>query len=103
MEFMKFTGKTEEDALTEAKIALGATTDEIEYEVLEKGTSGFLGIGSKPAVIQARKKCSVEDYAREFLNNVFAAMKLEVEILIKVNDSDRVIEIELKGDDMGNS
>ena len=64
MEFMKFTGKTEEDALTEAKIALGATTDEIEYEVLEKGTSGFLGIGSKPAVIQARKKCSVEDYAR---------------------------------------
>ena len=34
MEFMKFTGKTEEDALTEAKIALGATTDEIEYEVL---------------------------------------------------------------------
>lgn len=101
MEFMKFTGKTEEDALTEAKIALGATTDEIEYEVLEKGTSGFLGIGSKPAVIQARKKCSVEDYAREFLNNVFAAMKLEVEILIKVNDSDRVIEIELKGDDMG--
>lgn len=101
MEFMKFTGKTEEDALTEAKIALGATTDEIEYEVLEKGTSGFLGIGSKPAVIQARKKFSVEDYAREFLNNVFAAMKLEVEILIKVNDSDRVIEIELKGDDMG--
>lgn len=101
MEFMKFTGKTEEDALTEAKIALGATTDEIEYEVLEKGTSGFLGIGSKPTVIQARKKCSVEDYAREFLNNVFAAMKLEVEILIKVNDSDRVIEIELKGDDMG--
>ena len=69
MEFMKFTGKTEEDALTEAKIALGATTDEIEYEVLEKGTSGFLGIGSKPAVIQARKKCSVEDYAREFLNS----------------------------------
>ena len=40
----------------------------------------FLGIGSKPAVIQARKKCSVEDYAREFLNNVFAAMKLEVDI-----------------------
>lgn len=55
MEFMKFTGKTEEDALTEAKIALGATTDEIEYEVLEKGTSGFLGIGSKPAVIRLVK------------------------------------------------
>lgn len=40
MEFMKFTGKTEEDALTEAKVALGATTDE-EYEVLEKETQRF--------------------------------------------------------------
>lgn len=101
MEFVRFTGKTEEDALTEAKIALGATTDEIEYEVLEKGSSGFLGIGSKPTVIQARKKSSVEDYARDFLNDVFRSMNLEVEILIQVNESERNIEIELKGNDMG--
>lgn len=101
MEFMKFTGKTEEDALTEAKIALGATTEEIEYEVIEKGTTGFLGIGSKPAVINARKKSSVEDYARDFLKDVFSAMKLEVEVLIKVDEGERTIDIELKGEDMG--
>ncbi len=101
MEFMKFTGRTEEDALTEAKIALGATTDEIEYEVIEKGTTGFLGIGSKPAVINARKKSSVEDYARDFLNDVFSAMKMEVEIIVKVSEADRTIDIELKGEDMG--
>ena len=55
MEFMKFTGKTEEDALTEAKIALGATTDEIEYEVLEKGTSGSkMTLKPRPAMEEIR-------------------------------------------------
>ena len=101
MEFMEFTGKTEEDALTEAKIALGATTEEIEYEVIEKGSSGFLGIGSKPAVIKARKKGSIDDVARTFLNDVFKAMKMEVEVIINVDDTNRLIDIELKGDNMG--
>ena len=101
MEFREFTGKTEEDALTEAKIALGATTDEIEYEVIEKGTTGFLGIGSKPAVIKARKKGSIEDVARTFLSDVFGAMNMEVEIIINVYESDRMMDIELKGDNMG--
>ena len=101
MEFMEFTGKTEEDALTEAKIALGATTDEIEYEVIEKGSSGFLGIGSKPAVIKARKKGSIDDVARTFLNDLFKAMKMEVEVIINVDDTNRLIDIELKGDNMG--
>lgn len=101
MEFREFTGKTEEDALTEAKIALGATTDEIEYKVIEKGTTGFLGIGSKPAVIKARKKGSIEDVARTFLSDVFGAMNMEVEIIINVDESDRMMDIELKGDNMG--
>lgn len=101
MEFREFTGKTEEDALTEAKIALGATTDEIEYEVIEKGTTGFLGIGSKLAVIKARKKGSIEDVARTFLSDVFGAMNMEVEIIINVDESDRMMDIELKGDNMG--
>lgn len=101
MEFREFTGKTEEDALTEAKIALGATTDEIEYEIIEKGTTGFLGIGSKPAVIKARKKGSIEDVARTFLSDVFGAMNMEVEIIINVDESDRMMDIELKGDNMG--
>lgn len=101
MEFMEFTGKTEEDALTEAKIALGATTEEIEYELIEKGSSGFLGIGSKPAVIKARKKGSIDEVARTFLNDVFKAMKMEVEVIINVDEANRLIDIELKGDNMG--
>jgi len=58
MEFIEVSAKTVEDALTEALVQLGATSDQVEYEVVEKGSAGFLGIGSKAAVIRVRKKCS---------------------------------------------
>lgn len=48
--------KTLDDAITEALIQLGATSDMVEYEVIEKGSSGFFGIGSKQAVVKAWKK-----------------------------------------------
>ena len=90
-----------DDALTEASVKLGTTSDQIEYEIIDKGSAGFLGIGSKNAVIKARKKFSIEDSVREFLSKVFDAMKLEVEILIKVDEENKLIDVELKGDEMG--
>ena len=45
--------KTVEDALTEASIELGLASTDIDYEVIEKGSAGFLGIGAKQAVITA--------------------------------------------------
>ena len=99
MEFIEVSAKTVEDALTEALVQLGATSDQVEYEVVEKGSSGFLGIGSKSAVIKVRKKCSVEDNIREFLEKVFDAMELEVEIVITKEDN--VYSVDLKGADMG--
>ena len=101
MEFIEVSAKTVDEALTEASISLGIPSSEIEYEVIEKGSAGFLGIGSKNAVIKARKKFSVEDNVKDFLKSVFRAMDLEVEILVKVNEEDKLIEVELKGEDMG--
>ena len=101
MEYIEISAKTVEEALTEASVKLGIPSSEIEYEVIEKGSTGFLGIGSKNAVIKARKKYSVEDSVREFLASVFQAMDLEVEIIIKVDEEDKLIDVELKGDDMG--
>ena len=101
MEFIQVTGKTVEDAITESLIKLGTTSDSIEYEVIEKGSSGFLGIGSKPAVIKVRKKSSTEDVIRNFLSDIFKAMDMEVEIIMEKNEESKVIEVELKGDDMG--
>lgn len=101
MEFIEVTAKTVDDAITEALVQLGATSDQIEYEVIEKGSSGFLGFNSKPAKIKARKKFTPEDIIRDFLTKVFEAMHIEVEIIIKQSDEENVFDVELKGDDMG--
>ena len=53
---IRVSAKTVDDAITEALIQLGVTSDSLEYEVIEKGSAGFLGIGMKQAVIEARRK-----------------------------------------------
>ena len=56
MEETTVSAKTLDDAITEALIQLGVTSDQLEYDVIEKGNAGFLGIGRKQAVIKARRK-----------------------------------------------
>ena len=101
MEFIEVSAKTVDDAITESLVKLGTTSDKIEYEVIEKGSSGFLGIGSRPAIIKVRKKSDVEDYVYEFLHNVFLAMSLEVEIIINKSEDGKNVDVELKGEEMG--
>lgn len=59
-ESIQVSAKTVEDAVLEAAIQLGTTRDKVDYEVVTPGSSGFLGIGSKKAVIRARKKTDAE-------------------------------------------
>jgi spoIIIJ-associated protein len=73
----------------------------VEYEVVEKGSTGFLGIGSKNAVIKIRLKDSVEGRVKDFLSQVFKAMNMQVEILVKVDMENKLIDVDLKGDEMG--
>ena len=101
MEMITVSAKTVDDAITEASIKLGTTSDKIEVEVIEKGSTGFLGIKSKPAIIRARKKNDTVDNIREFLENVFSAMNMEVTIDIKKAEDDKVYEVELSGKEMG--
>ena len=101
MEFIEISAKNVDVAITQATVQLGITSDQLEYEVLDKGSTGFLGIGSKNAVIKARKKFSIDENVVEFLSSIFDAMKMEVEILVAVNEEEHIIEVELKGDDMG--
>ena len=101
MEFIEVTAKTVDDAITESLVQLGTTSDKIEYEVIEKGSNGFLGIGSKMAKIRVRKKSDVEDYVRNFLEDVFHAMDMKVEIMITKSEDGKNVDVELKGDEMG--
>ena len=101
MDFIQVSAKTVSDAITEACQKLTVSSEKLEYEVLEEGSTGFLGIGAKPAIIKARVKCSIEDIARNFLDDVFAAMELKVVINIKYNEASRAMDIDLSGDEMG--
>ena len=60
MEFIEVSAKNLSDAITEACQKLTVTSDRLYYEVIEEGSNGFLGIGSKPAVIKAAVKEEVE-------------------------------------------
>ena len=77
MEFIEVSGKTIEDAITEASVQLGAASSEIVYEIVQEGSTGFLGLGSKPAIIKAKKKgtCYVYTYAQ---NGVYKKIKIIV-------------------------
>ena len=102
MDMIEVSAKTVSDAITEACQKLGVTSDELDYQVVEEGSSGFLGIGAKPAVIKAAvKKSSVKEVARAFLNDVFQAMNMEVAIDIKYNEEEKSMDIELSGNEMG--
>ena len=145
MEFEEFSGKTVEDAITEACTRYTVTSDRLEYEVIEKGNSGFLGLNSKPALIKARVKGEEnainsdegvkenktedikaentektesgseerssrgEDFSEEkvdsciraFLNDVFKAMDMEVNISTKFDKDEASVEVDLEGSDMG--
>ena len=151
MEYKEFTAKNVDDAITEACENFCVTSDKLDYEVVSNGSSGFLGINAKPAIIKARvkeekseeikiddikldtkvsskqevksKKEKVKakenvkevektvssdinaddvcDKANKFLKEVFDAMKMEVVVKTTFNPVDKILEIELSGDEMG--
>lgn len=101
MDFIEISEKTVNDAITEACKRFSVTSDKLEYEVIEEGSTGFLGFNSKPAIIKARVKGSIEDKAKEFLDEVFKAMNLTVVIEVKYMEDEKSLEINLSGDEMG--
>ena len=96
MDMLTFSAKTVDEAVTKALIDL-----KLEYEVIEKGSAGFLGIGAKPAIIRARKKESIQDNAVDFLAQIFDAMNMQVTIAAAFNEEEKELSITLEGDDMG--
>ena len=101
MDFKEFSAKSVDDAITEACKAFSVTSDKLEWEVVSEGSSGFLGIGSKDAVIKAKVKSSIIDNAKAFLSEVFAAMNMTVVVNVEYDAEAKEMNIDLSGDDMG--
>ncbi len=99
---IRVSAKTVDEAITEALLQLETTSDKIEYEVIEKGSTGFLGfIGSKPAVIRVWKKFNLLDNVQQFLDDMFKAMNMEVNSVIDYNEEERAMNITFDGEEMG--
>lgn len=102
MEFIEFKGKTVDDAITEATIQFGITSDELIYEVIDKGSTGILGfINTKPAIIRAKKKETFEDIVQDFLDKMFEIMGIEAVVDITYNEEEKTMDINLTGSEMG--
>lgn len=101
MKKIEVSAETIENAITEATIQLETTSDKIEYEVIEKGSSGFLGFNKKPAVILAWKTEGADVTVQDFLENVFKAMEMDVEMEITEDAENHTMDIDLRGENMG--
>ena len=91
MEYKEFSAKTVDDAITAACQDFFVTSDKLDYEVLEEGSSGFLGIGAKPAVIKARvkeEKEIVKETVKEPVNEVLKEEKTFAKETAKVSNVD---------------
>ncbi|MGN0299257.1 MAG: RNA-binding cell elongation regulator Jag/EloR [Lachnospiraceae bacterium] len=100
-EFINVTGKTVEEAVKNALVQLDITEDCLIYEIVDKGSTGFLGFGAKQAVIKAKKKNTVMEDGVEFLERVFKTMNMQVTITMSYDEEEKTISYDLEGDDMG--
>lgn len=96
---IEMVGKTVDDAVNAALAELNAKNEDVEIEVLEEGSKGFLGMGSKDAKVRVSLKSTPQNKALEFLSQLFDVWGLNVKINTEL-DGD-VLKVELEGDDMG--
>ena len=100
-EWQEFTAKTVDEALTNAVVSMQTSSDQLEYEVIEEGSSRLLGLISKPAKIRARVKLSLDAIAFNFLDKVFQSMGMQVNIEITIDEVENQMNIDLSGEEMG--
>lgn len=104
MSYTEFKGKTVEEAVTAATIEFGVTSSELEYDIVDKGSAGFLGLGAKPAIIKAKKvekAKTIVDKTNEYLEVLFKAMDIETEVTIDFDEENNNMSINLEGPEMG--
>ncbi|MGX8796508.1 RNA-binding cell elongation regulator Jag/EloR [Fusibacter sp. JL298sf-3] len=98
MKFVEKSGRSIEEALRLALIDLEADRDNVEYEVIEEGSKGFLGFGAKDYVIRVSKKNSVLDDAENFITSIFREMNIKATLEMALEEE--VLKINMIGEDM---
>ena len=99
--WIEVTGKTVQDAITEALLQLGATEENVDIEVIEKESAGFLGFNRKPAKIRVAVKETMQDRAVDFLEKIFHLMEIKSEIVVEYDEEEKTMNVNVVGEDMG--
>lgn len=99
MKTIEIIGKTAEEAIEEGLKKLGVNRDKVNIEVLENGSKGIFGFGSKPAKVSLTLKNTYESLARTFLRDVLDKMGVQCEI--EVEDTKDSLKVNLVGPKMG--
>lgn len=100
MNFVEKTGRTVDEALELALIQLDASRENVEVEVLEEDSKGFLGLfGNKEARIRVTLKVTVDSIAEDFLKSVFDNMGVENTSIHTSLEND-VLNIKVEGENM---
>ena len=93
------TAKTKDEAIALALEELGAQIDDVQVDVIEEGSKGFLGIGNKDAVVKVTVVPNPEKRAKSFLGGLFDIMGEDVTVETSIDDD--TMNVELSGPDMG--
>ena len=102
---IEVSGKTEDEAIASALEQLGLDRDEVSIEIIERAKSGFLGIGSSPAVVRvsyevADEETTLESRVRAFLTGLLQHMGVEAEMEISEKENGALC-VNLTGESMG--
>jgi len=99
MDFIEKTAKTVDLAVEEALKTLGITRDEVDIEIIDAGTKGFIGLGAKPAHIKVFIKHDPEKIAETFVKEMGVAMGILIDV--KTSLSEKQLDVVLSGENMG--
>ena len=94
-------GDSIEAAVANALAQLGKERDDVTVEVLEKGKSGFFGIGAQPALVRVNYETSPADTANDFLEGLLSRFGMEVQVECSVCPEEETIRLNLVGQNMG--
>ena len=114
MESLEISAKTVEEAIERGLQQLGLTRDQVETAVLNKGKSGFLGIGAEEAVVRLTplalpsQESNLPAAAKEALEEILKRMKLKAHVELRSDvEQDEAesdippIALEVDGEDLG--
>ena len=97
--FVEKIAKTVDMAVEAALKHLGVTRDDADVEIIDAGTKGILGLGSKPAKVRVSVKHNPEQIAEDFIKEIGAAMGIVIDVKIKATD--KQLDVVLVGDNIG--